>query len=184
MEIREALEAVQEESNSVLEKVNERTVEKFIGIILKARRIFLAGEGRSGLVARAFAMRLMQLGFETYVAGETITPGIEKGDLLIACSGSGETEVTFHMAEVARMYGAKVVSLTANRNSVIVNVSDLVVGVPAPFKGKFKRNGLEQIGGSLFEQGLFLLLDAVILVLMRRLKKGPHELWKRHTKLE
>ena len=59
-----------------------------------------------------------------------------------------------------------------------------MVGVPVPFKGKFKRNGLEQIGGSLFEQGLFLMMEAVVLILMRRLKKSPHELWKRHTKLE
>ncbi|OIN96600.1 hypothetical protein AUJ66_05730 [Candidatus Desantisbacteria bacterium CG1_02_38_46] len=184
MEIEKAIEIILDEERKVMGRVDKKIVEKFIKKILIAKRIFLAGEGRSGLIAKTFAMRLMQLGFETYVAGETITPGIGRGDLLIACSGSGETEVTFHMAEVARNYGAKVVTFTANRNSTIVNVSDLVVGVPVPFKGKFKRNGLEQIGGSLFEQGLFLMMEAVVLILMRRLKKSPHELWKRHTKLE
>jgi len=37
------------------------------------------GVGRSGLIGRAFAMRLMHLGFEVYVLGETITPAVEKG---------------------------------------------------------------------------------------------------------
>ena len=184
MEIKDGIRIILKEINSSLSKVKKTDVNKLIKEILKAKRIFLSGQGRSGLIAKTFAMRLMHLGFEVYVAGETITPGIENGDLLIACSGSGETEVTFHMAEVARRYGAKVVSLTANPNSVIVNVSDLVVGIPAPFKGKIGKIGSKQYGGSLFEQGLFLMLEAVILILIKKLKKSPRELWKKHTKLE
>jgi len=185
MEIEKAIEIVLQENKNVLAKVEKKTLEKFIKAILSAKRIFLAGEGRSGFIAKAFAMRLMQLGFNVYVAGETITPGIQKGDLLVACSGSGETEVTFHMAEVSRMYGAKVIALTANINSVLVNVSDLVVGIPAPYRGKFKVcPGSKQCGGSLFEQALFLVLEVIVFVLMRRLKKSPHELQRLHTKLE
>ena len=37
------------------------------------------GAGRSGLVAKAFAMRLMHLGLEAFVVGETITPALNKG---------------------------------------------------------------------------------------------------------
>ena len=184
MEIGKAIEIVLRENKRVLGKVKRSDVEKFIKCILEARKIFLAGEGRSGLVSRTFAVRLLHLGFDVYVTGETITPNIGKGDLLIACSGSGETEVTFHMAEVARICGSKVVSLTANPNSVIVNVSDLVIGVPAPFKGKLKHTGSRQYSGSLFEQGLFILLEAITLVLIKKLKESPEEFWKRHTKLE
>lgn len=44
------------------------------------------------MIMRTFAMRLMQIGFRSYVVFDTNTPAIEAGDLLIAGSGSGTTE--------------------------------------------------------------------------------------------
>ena len=55
----------------------------------KAERIFCDGLGRSGLFCRAFAMRLMHLGMSCFYVGDTMTPAIERGDLLLICSGSG-----------------------------------------------------------------------------------------------
>ena len=54
--------------------------------ILNARRIYVMGAGRSGLVAKGFAMRLMHLGFQSYVVGETITPALQKGDVIVIFS--------------------------------------------------------------------------------------------------
>ncbi len=38
-------------------------------------RIFVTGLGRTGLMARGFAMRLMHLGRRVYHVGDVITPG-------------------------------------------------------------------------------------------------------------
>ena len=63
----------------------------FFQRMLAAQRVYVAGAGRSGLIARAFAMRLLHLGFDVYVVGETVTPALQPGDTLVVFSGSGET---------------------------------------------------------------------------------------------
>jgi len=75
----------------VARNIDRESANQLLEEILNAKRIYLAGAGRSGLVARAFAQRLMHLGFESYAIGETITPAFRSGDVLIAVSGSGET---------------------------------------------------------------------------------------------
>ncbi|MEM2817946.1 MAG: SIS domain-containing protein, partial [Archaeoglobaceae archaeon] len=69
---------------SVKEVYEHEKLNSFIRFIEEAERIFVVGIGRSGLVAKAFAMRLMHLGYKAFVIGETTTPRIEAGDLLVA----------------------------------------------------------------------------------------------------
>lgn len=99
----------------------------FVDAVLAARRVYVVGAGRSGLVARAFAMRLMHLGFESYVVGETITPALHGGDLLVAFSGSGETHSIVEFCETAQGLGGRVCLVTATPDSTIGRVADLVV---------------------------------------------------------
>ena len=82
------INTVVEEISTVLSKVNEEEAIALSEELKKAKRIFISGEGRSGLMGKAIAMRLMHGGFHVYVTGETITPSIAVGDLLIAISGS------------------------------------------------------------------------------------------------
>ena len=110
--------------------VDERAVRDLLHAIDSASRIFLLGEGRSGLVGRMFAMRLMHLGKQAYVVGETITPAIGGGDLLIAISGSGETGTVFMMAEGAKNAGAQIAAITANPESRLAGLADLIVQIP------------------------------------------------------
>ncbi len=56
-----------------------------------ASRIFVAGAGRSGFVARGLANRLLHLGLAVSFLGEPTTPPVTAGDLLIVVSGSGRT---------------------------------------------------------------------------------------------
>jgi 6-phospho-3-hexuloisomerase len=64
------------------EKLDLNTIEKFIQLLVTAykeeRGVLVVGMGRSGLVARGFAMRLRHLGLHSYVLGETITPPVKK----------------------------------------------------------------------------------------------------------
>lgn len=86
------IQEVMNEISQVMAKVDEQQLQKILPLFTKQRRIFVRGAGRSGFQAKSFAMRLMHLGYEVYVLGETITPSMQEGDLFIAISGSGTTK--------------------------------------------------------------------------------------------
>ena len=92
---------VVDEIRATLAETDEEQIRDLVQAILDANRIFVGGAGRSLLMIRTFAMRLMHLGLVSHVVGETITPSIEPGDLLIVASGSGQTRTTL-MVEAAR----------------------------------------------------------------------------------
>ena len=117
MKFREKINLIIEEVKSSLSLINEEKVREFIEIIKEAKRIFVLGQGRSGFIAKCFAMRLMHLGFSVYVVGETITPGIEKGELLIVCSSSGEKHLAKEFAKLAKKKEAIVCTLTSQKTS-------------------------------------------------------------------
>jgi 6-phospho 3-hexuloisomerase len=105
---------------------NERKKVELVEAVLSSDRIFLTGAGRSDPVARSAAMKLMQTGLQVYVAGDTTTPAIEKGDLLIAISSSGRSTATYSIASAAKNSGAAVFLLTGQALSRIGEISDLV----------------------------------------------------------
>lgn len=154
--------------------------------ILKARRIFLAGVGRSGLMLKAAGMRLMHLGLTVYIAGETVTPGIRQGDLLLIGSGSGETPSLVSMAQKAKSVGASLSLITILPSSSIAQLADPVVCIPAPTSKSEDTKQYHSIQpmGSLFEQCLFLFLDALVLDLMDRLKLDSDQMFRLHANLE
>ncbi|MFP3207495.1 MAG: SIS domain-containing protein, partial [Caldivirga sp.] len=78
-------------------KIRPDQVNEFINelerLYHRGNKVLVVGAGRSGLVARGFAMRLMHLGYKSYVLGETITPSVGSNDLVVAISGSGTTSI-------------------------------------------------------------------------------------------
>ncbi|NJJ39248.1 6-phospho-3-hexuloisomerase [Paenibacillus apii] len=153
--------------------------------VLRAKRIFLAGAGRSGLMGRAFAMRLMHAGKEAYVVGETVTPGIAEGDLLILGSGSGETQSLIAMAQKAKALGAGVAVVTINPESTIGRLADDTVKLPGAPKDQAAGSGSTiQPMASLFEQTLLLFYDAVILRLMDKTGQTTTLMFGKHANLE
>ena len=72
------IQEVMNEISQVMAKVDEQQLQKILPLFTKQRRIFVRGAGRSGFQAKSFAMRLMHLGYEVYVLGETITPVCKK----------------------------------------------------------------------------------------------------------
>ena len=69
---------------SILEATDDSYDAKLIALCEDAKRIFVAGAGRSGLISKFFAMRLMHAGFEVFVVGEIVTPSICEGDLFLS----------------------------------------------------------------------------------------------------
>ena len=140
-------------------------------------RVFVTGAGRSGLVARSFAMRLMHLGLPAYVPGETVTPAIHEGDLLVAISTTGQTGYTVYLAQRAKQLGAKVVLLTAEHEGPLAEIADKVVVIPAVDEDIVIR-------AAVFEHAASLCLDAVFNVLAEFLKLDLESFRKHHANLE
>ena len=181
-----ALDQIIGEVRSVLWRLDPQEAESFIRELEKANRIFCFGAGRSGFVLRTFCMRLMQLGFTVYYVGETITPRIQPGDLLIAISGSGETGHTCGLVKQAHNRQARTVALTAHGNSAIGQLADLVLAIQGTTKLTLaKEEDSHQCPGSLFEQAAFLFLEAVVMQLFHlRLGRDQEQMLARHADLE
>jgi len=177
--IRSITKKIEKELQRVLEKIDEKSTNNFINLILKSKNIFLTGQGRSGLVAEAFAMRLTQLALKSHIVGEPTTPAIKKNNLLIAVSGSGKTKITQDIIKQAKKKKAKICLITANKNSSAAKNSNLIIEIRAKTK-LTKRKSIEPLG-SLFEQASLLFLDSVILILMKKLGKKEKFLKKRHA---
>jgi len=179
-----------------LARVDLDQVEKMVAEMLVStdRRILVVGAGRSGLIGRAFAMRLMHLGFQVYVMGETITPSIGRGDLIIALSGSGTTKIVVTAVEIGKTVGAKIIAITSYVDSDLGKLADDVVLVKgrtrvADEKDYFLRQlmGEHELMaplGTVFEISLMTFLDGVVVELMRRLGLTETELKKRHATIE
>ena len=92
-----------DEIATAVESVTAADRTRAIEAIRGADRIFVFGEGRSGLALRMAAMRLVHLGLNVHVVGDATTPAIVPGDILIVGSGSGETPVTLSLAKFIRI---------------------------------------------------------------------------------
>jgi 6-phospho-3-hexuloisomerase len=161
-------------------------LEALADAVLGARRIFVAGMGRAGFVARAFALRLMHLGLTVYFVGEPTTPAIGKGDLLVVNSGSGETASLVVNARRAKGFGAKLATTTIHPEASIGSLADVVVPIPGatPKSELADTAGSIQPMGSLFEQAVLILLDACILSCMDALGETAESMRLRHANLE
>jgi 6-phospho-3-hexuloisomerase len=173
-------------------------VDKMVEVLINAyrtkRKALVMGAGRSGLVGKAFAMRLLHLGFNSYVLGETIVPSVTSGDVAIAISGSGRTGLIVEAADAAKKVGTYVVAITTYPESPLGKIADLVVRIPGRSKiskmdDYFARQILglhEPLAplGTLFEDTAMLFLDGVIYYLMIKLNVTEEEMRSRHANVE
>jgi 6-phospho-3-hexuloisomerase len=130
------------------------------------------------------AMRLMHLGLTVHIAGDTTTPAITSGDLLVVASGSGTTSGVVKAAETAIAAGADVAALTTNPGSPLAGMADALVIIPAVQKTDHGSGLSRQYSGSLFEQSLFLATEAVFQTLWENTEEPAEQLWLRHANLE
>jgi len=180
------LRLIVSEVENTLVKIPEKAIEELIEKISGAGRIFIAGKGRSGLIMKAFAIRLMQMDFKVHVVGEATTPAIGAGDLLVIGSGSGETESLKVAAGKAKKIGTKLALVTMEGRSAIAGLADVTVVIPATGSKKDKdaRSDSIQPMCNLFEQSLLIFLDALTMRLMDRESISREVLYQRHANLE
>ncbi|MEG2387944.1 MAG: 6-phospho-3-hexuloisomerase [Clostridia bacterium] len=180
------VDTVLAEHKRVFEKQDLAQVRDFMEAILASRRIFVMGVGREGIAARGFAMRLMHLGKEVHWVWDDTTPGMAKGDLFIAVSGSGKIGHIHYVVAQAKATGATIAVVTGAPNQETPALADVVLFVPA-----FVFNGTDercvpsvQPMGALFEQHCFLLYDMVIMMLESELQLDHRAMAARHRNIE
>lgn len=174
---------VMDEVNEVMGMVDIEQLENAEKVIDKNKRIFVLGAGRSGLMAKGFAMRLMHIGYTVYVIGETITPSIEKGDVLVSVSGSGKTGSVLEPTEKAKDNGVNVVAVTSNSNSPLAGLGDATIVVPGATKGGDGVKSI-QLLSTLFDQSVHITLDVLCLMLSRRDHVSNDTAKKTHSNME
>ena len=170
----------------LLDAMDEAAAEKMVQMLLKAARVFVTGKGRSGLVAECFAMRLMQMGFEVHVPGESTCPRIKTGDLMIAISCSGTTMTTVQLARITHNAGAEIIAITADPDSPLAVHANHVVTVPVTGKDvkQSYRYVLGPYNNTLFEEAVLLYCDAMLYSILGREGIPARLLQERHTNLE
>jgi len=166
-----------------VDSLSEAEVNGLIEKLRTHKRIFVYGTGRSGLMLKALAMRLMQMGLTSYVVGETTTPSIEKGDLLVVASASGETGSVCMTAQSALKQGAGLAIITSAPESTLGRLQKPDVVIEAATKFSTSETSVQPLG-SLFEQMLLVLFDAISLKMSREIQGGNDEMARRHASLE
>jgi 6-phospho-3-hexuloisomerase len=194
--VQEMMRLMASKIRSIANTISDDDVGKLLKELLKAKRIYVIGAGRSGLVAKAFAMRLMHLGLHAYVVGETITPALNKGDVMVVFSGSGRTKTIADIAETAHDIGAHICLITSNADSRIGKISECIViiehqrdSVPddaVEFEIRQMMGEHKSFAplGTLFETASMIFADAVISRLMEITQTDESALKNRHTNIE
>jgi 6-phospho-3-hexuloisomerase len=180
----------------IADSLSDEEITRFLDEILKAKRIYVMGAGRSGLVAKAFAMRLMHLGFQAYVVGETITPAMKPGDLMVVFSGSGKTKTVADIAETAKDIGGRLALISSDKSSRIAQISDSVVIIESQrdaVKDDTAEFEIRQMMGehksfaplgTIFETASMVFADAIISRLMEITRMEEKDLKTRHANIE
>ena len=190
-----SIRAILDNIESAQDFLDEKAIDEFENIIIGSKNIFVTGAGRSGLAAKAFAMRLMHLGLSAYVVGETISPAIYEDDCIVAISGSGETNTIVSAVRIAKNRGSKVLALTSYPESTLGQLADSFILV----KGRTKKEvddenyikrqihgnytSLTPLGTA-FELTTLVFLDAIVSELMEKMHQTESDLKARHTVLE
>lgn len=182
--VADSLRSIEAELRATVDTIAQHDLDGVAETIAQAERVFVFGAGRSGLALQMTAMRLMHLGLVVHVVGETTTPAAGPGDVLLTASGSGTTTSIVRAAETARSAGSTVVAITTAPESPLSRLSAEVLVVPAA--AKLDRSGAAsaQYAGSLFEQTVVLVGDALFDALWKRSGLTADDLWPRHANLE
>jgi 6-phospho-3-hexuloisomerase len=195
-EVRDMMLLMASQIRSISDRISSEETDRFLNELTCATRIYVMGAGRSGLVAKGFAMRLMHLGLTSFVVGETITPALKQGDVVVIFSGSGETKTIADLAETAKIIGARVCLITFSPNSRIGRIADCVVTIPsqredtrdpsAEFEVRQMMGEHKSFApmGTLFETAAMVFADAVISGLMEIRECRIEDLKGRHANIE
>lgn len=183
-EFHDACGTIIAEIRSTVERVCDTEIEDFMALLLRSRRIFCLGSGRSGIILQCFCMRLNHLGLQAHWVGSPNCPPATPEDALVVCSGSGKTASVISIMQRAKALGVRIALLTAAESSDACHVADTIIHIQAPSELTNTNSISVQPMRTLFEQAAFVVCETVIAILQVRLNIREEEMAKRHANLE
>lgn len=116
--------------NNTYEITDFNELEKAVQAINKARKIMLVGVGFSGIVAKDFYFKLMELGKVASFENDShmqlsYLSTMNENDILFVISHSGKTLELFNLTKVAKNKGIKIITLTSVANNPIRELGDI-----------------------------------------------------------
>ncbi|MBO7719790.1 MAG: SIS domain-containing protein [Methanosphaera sp.] len=181
--------------NAIITK-QEEDISEFRDMLIDAKenrnRVFLFGTGRSGFVAKSFAMRLMHLGFEVCVIGESIVNALEDDDVIIVISNSGKRNSIKNIMETKEKFNARLLSVCGSKDIDLYKRSDksiVIDNLKDINRSEDEKTQLEELGfdednlivmGTAFEISTLVLLDSLIIELMLCMNETPKRMQDRH----
>lgn len=164
--------------SEALERIDPAVIVRIIDLLHRAPSIFVYGAGRSGIIGRAFAMRLVQTGLRAYVIGESVTPIVQRGDAVFILSGRGESYSSIQTANIVRREGAELVVITAHARSKLAHAATALVALEFPEDAA--RPQYAPLG-TLFESASLRLTDALVAESMRARGETEESMRRRHA---
>ena len=161
-----------------LARVDPGLVARAVDLLRAAPATFVYGAGRSGIIGRAFAKRLVQAGLRAYVIGESVTPIVHKGDAVFILSGRGESYSSIQTANIVRREGADLVVLTARPTSKLAHAANVLIALDFPEDAERPR--LAPLG-TLFESASLRLTDALVASLLEVRGEDEESMRRRHA---
>lgn len=177
------MDSILAEIKKVLALEDPQQLMQAVELLATERRIFVLGEGRSGLQGKGFAMRLMHLGRTVFVIGESTTPAIRPDDILVAISGSGKTGTVLALAEKAAKKGTTVLGITSDSNSPLAKLADQLLVIPGATKTGAGVKSI-QLLSTLFDQTLHITLDYLCLKISQKTAITNEQANQQHSNME
>ncbi|NNN16860.1 MAG: SIS domain-containing protein [Thermoplasmata archaeon] len=164
--------------SAALERIDPAILVRIVELLDHAPAIFVYGAGRSGIIGRAFAMRLVQTGLRAYVIGESVTPIVKRGDTVFILSGGGESYSSMQTANIVRREGAELVVVTAHARSKLAHAATALIALE--FSEDAERPRYAPLG-TLFESASLRLTDALVAESMRTRGETEESMRRRHA---
>ena len=177
---KEALRYLTDGIHSTIDSIDCALTDRFVDAIYNAERVFIYGAGRSGFVARCFALRLGHLGLRVVRMSIDETDPSGERDLAIVISGTGTTQSSIFYARSSSDGGAEVACITENAGSPLAQMSDIVIHLDTPDDDRRPRFAPM---GTIFEDACLIYLDTLVVDLMVRLEETEDSMRKRHGQL-
>ena len=110
--------------------IDNQDIHKCAKMIINSRRIYFVGIGYSGIIAQDSNYKFMRIGlncmsFDSSHTMIMMASIMEKDDLLIAISHTGETDAIIKTVELAKQNKVDVISITQNQESKLKDISDV-----------------------------------------------------------
>lgn len=128
--------AIQIKELKKINKVFNKNFVKAVDIIHKAKgKVVCSGVGKSGLIARKVSASLSSVGISSFFLDPNSAihgdlGQIDKRDVLIVFSYSGNTSELTNLLKYSNRFGIKVIGVASGENSLLIKTSDVPIILP------------------------------------------------------